>query len=138
MKRWWSYEGMVAFKKHAEVIRKDAEEDKYAAWEKAWRDVMDKMGGRAIATGKTHVKSERALSRRAFGDSILQSALCSVKCCVGHKVRCHDQSTKTRNQKKRCADSKMKTSDQALRQQLKQWTRELNPQIQSGLNVFEL
>jgi hypothetical protein len=40
----WSKEGMMAFKKYVEAIRKDVEEDKYVAWENAYRDVMEKLG----------------------------------------------------------------------------------------------
>jgi hypothetical protein len=40
----WSDEGMVAFEKYVEAIRKDVEDDKYVAWEKAYRDVMEKLG----------------------------------------------------------------------------------------------
>ena len=40
----WSDGGMVAFEKYVQTIRKDVEDDKYVAWEKAYRDVMDKLG----------------------------------------------------------------------------------------------
>jgi hypothetical protein len=40
----WSDEGMEAFERYVKEIRKDAEEDKYVAWEKAYRDVMEKLG----------------------------------------------------------------------------------------------
>jgi hypothetical protein len=40
----WSDEGMMAFEKYVEAIRKDVEEDKYAAWENAYLDVMEKVG----------------------------------------------------------------------------------------------
>jgi hypothetical protein len=40
----WSNEGMMAFKKYVNSIRKDVEEDKYVAWEIAHRDVMEKLG----------------------------------------------------------------------------------------------
>jgi hypothetical protein len=40
----WSDEGMMTFKKYVEAIRKDVEEDKYVAWENAYRDVMEKLG----------------------------------------------------------------------------------------------
>ena len=34
---------MVTFEKYVKAIRKDAEEDKYVAWEKVYRDVMEKL-----------------------------------------------------------------------------------------------
>ena len=34
----------MTFEKYVEAIRKDVEEDKYVAWEKAYRDVMEKLG----------------------------------------------------------------------------------------------
>jgi hypothetical protein len=40
----WSDEGMVAFENYVRAIRKDAEEDKYIAWEKGYRDVMKRLG----------------------------------------------------------------------------------------------
>ena len=40
----WSDQGMMAFEQYVEEIRKDVEEDKYVAWEKAYRDVMEKLG----------------------------------------------------------------------------------------------
>jgi hypothetical protein len=40
----WSDEGMVAFEKYVEAIKKDVEDDKYVAWEKAYRDVMERLG----------------------------------------------------------------------------------------------
>ena len=40
----WSNEGMMAFEKYVEAIRKDVEEDKYVAWENAYQDVMEKLG----------------------------------------------------------------------------------------------
>ena len=40
----WSDEWMVTFEKYVEAIRKDVEDDKYVAWEKAYRDVMEKLG----------------------------------------------------------------------------------------------
>ena len=40
----WSDQGMMTFEKYVEEIRKDVEEDKYVAWEKAYRDVMEKLG----------------------------------------------------------------------------------------------
>ena len=40
----WSDQGMVAYKKFVEEIKKDVEEDKYVAWEKAYQDVMEKLG----------------------------------------------------------------------------------------------
>jgi hypothetical protein len=40
----WSNEGMVTFEKYVEAIKKDVEEVKYVAWEKAYRDVMEKLG----------------------------------------------------------------------------------------------
>ena len=40
----WSDEGMVTFEKYVKAIRKDVEEDKYVAWEKAYREVMEKPG----------------------------------------------------------------------------------------------
>jgi hypothetical protein len=36
----WSDEGMVAFEKHVLATRKDAEDNKHAAWEKACWEVM--------------------------------------------------------------------------------------------------
>jgi hypothetical protein len=35
---------MVAFENYVEEIRRDEEEGKYVAWEKAYRDVMEKLG----------------------------------------------------------------------------------------------
>ena len=35
---------MVAFEKYVKAIRKDVEDDKYLAWEEAYRDVMEKLG----------------------------------------------------------------------------------------------
>jgi hypothetical protein len=40
----WSDEGMLAFEKYVEMIRKDVEQSKYVAWEKAYREVMKKLG----------------------------------------------------------------------------------------------
>ncbi len=40
----WSDEGMMAFEKYVEAIRKDVEEERYVAWENAYREVMDKLG----------------------------------------------------------------------------------------------
>ena len=40
----WSDEGMVTFETYVKAIRKDVEENKYVAWEKAYRDVMGKLG----------------------------------------------------------------------------------------------
>ncbi len=40
----WSDEGMKAFEKYVEAIRKDVEDDKYVAWENAYQDVMEKLG----------------------------------------------------------------------------------------------
>jgi hypothetical protein len=40
----WSDEGMKAFEKYVETIRKDVEQSKYVAWEKAYREVMEKLG----------------------------------------------------------------------------------------------
>jgi hypothetical protein len=40
----WSDEGIVAFKNYVKEIRRDEEEGKYVAWEKAYRDVMEKLG----------------------------------------------------------------------------------------------
>jgi hypothetical protein len=40
----WSDEGMMAFENYVEAIRKDVEEEKYIAWENAYRDVMEKLG----------------------------------------------------------------------------------------------
>jgi hypothetical protein len=40
----WSDEGMVTFEKYVKAIRKDVEEDKYVAWEKAYRVIMEKLG----------------------------------------------------------------------------------------------
>ena len=36
-------QGMVTFEKLVKAIRKDVEEDKYIAWEKAYRGVMEKL-----------------------------------------------------------------------------------------------
>jgi anti-sigma28 factor (negative regulator of flagellin synthesis) len=43
----WSDEGMVTFEKFVEAIKKDVEEGKYVAWEKAYREVMVRLGGHA-------------------------------------------------------------------------------------------
>jgi hypothetical protein len=40
----WSDEGMVTFENYVKAIRKDVEQDKYVAWEKAYRDVIEKLG----------------------------------------------------------------------------------------------
>jgi hypothetical protein len=40
----WSDEGMLAFEKYVMTIRKDVTEGKYVAWEKAYREVMEKLG----------------------------------------------------------------------------------------------
>jgi hypothetical protein len=40
----WSDEGMVTFEKYVEAIQKDVKDDKCVAWEKAYRDVMEKLG----------------------------------------------------------------------------------------------
>jgi hypothetical protein len=40
----WSDEGMVAFERYVGAIKKDAEADKYVVWEKAYREVMEKLG----------------------------------------------------------------------------------------------
>jgi hypothetical protein len=40
----WSDEGMVAFESYVGAIKKDAEDDKYVVWEKAYREVMEKLG----------------------------------------------------------------------------------------------
>jgi hypothetical protein len=40
----WSDEGMETFEKYVKEIRKDVEEDKYLAWEQAYRDVMERLG----------------------------------------------------------------------------------------------
>ena len=39
----WSDEGMVAFEKHLKVIKKDVEDGKYQAWERAYREVIQTM-----------------------------------------------------------------------------------------------
>ena len=39
----WSDEGMVAFEKHLRVIKKDVEDGKYLAWERAYREVIQTM-----------------------------------------------------------------------------------------------
>jgi hypothetical protein len=39
----WSDEGMVAFENYVKEIQRDEEEGKYVAWEKAYRDVMEKL-----------------------------------------------------------------------------------------------
>jgi hypothetical protein len=40
----WSDGGMLAFENYVKAIRKDVEDGKYVAWEKAYRDVMEKLG----------------------------------------------------------------------------------------------
>jgi hypothetical protein len=40
----WSDEGMVAFENYVKEIRRDEEEGKHATWEKAYRDVTNKLG----------------------------------------------------------------------------------------------
>ena len=40
----WSDEGMLAFEQYVETIRKDVEQRKCVAWEKAYRDVMERLG----------------------------------------------------------------------------------------------
>ncbi len=39
----WSDEGMLAFEKHVTTIKKDVEDGKYLAWERAYREVMEKL-----------------------------------------------------------------------------------------------
>jgi hypothetical protein len=46
----WSDEGMMTFEKYVKAIKKDVAEDKYIAWEKAYREVMKRLG---------HSKKER-------------------------------------------------------------------------------
>jgi hypothetical protein len=40
----WSDEGMLAFEQYVETIQKDVEQRKYIAWEKAYRNVMERLG----------------------------------------------------------------------------------------------
>jgi hypothetical protein len=40
----WSDEGMLAFEKYVTTIRKDVADGKYVTWEKAYREVMEKLG----------------------------------------------------------------------------------------------
>jgi hypothetical protein len=40
----WSDVGMVAFEQYVGAIKKDVEDDKYVGWEKAYREVMEKLG----------------------------------------------------------------------------------------------
>jgi hypothetical protein len=40
----WSDEGMEAFEQYVGAIKKDVEDDKYIAWEKAYREVMERLG----------------------------------------------------------------------------------------------
>ena len=40
----WSDEGMVAFEKHVKVAKKDEEDGRHEDWDKACRDVMEKLG----------------------------------------------------------------------------------------------
>jgi hypothetical protein len=47
----WSDEGMVAFETYVGAIKKDVEDDKYVAWEKAYRDVMEKLGHSKVNDG---------------------------------------------------------------------------------------
>jgi hypothetical protein len=54
----WSDEGMMAFEKYVEAIRKDVEEDKYIAWENAYRDVMEKLG-HSKKDDEDHLQKER-------------------------------------------------------------------------------
>jgi hypothetical protein len=46
----WSDEGMMTFEKYVKAIKKDVADDKYIAWEKAYREVMKRLG---------HSKKER-------------------------------------------------------------------------------
>ena len=39
----WSDEGMLAFEKHVMTIKKDVEDGKYLAWERAYREVMERL-----------------------------------------------------------------------------------------------
>jgi hypothetical protein len=43
-RKGWSDEGMMAFEKYVKAIRKDVEEERYVAWENAYREVMEKLG----------------------------------------------------------------------------------------------
>ena len=40
----WSDQGMVAFETYVEEIRKDVQDNRYVAWENAYREVMRKLG----------------------------------------------------------------------------------------------
>ena len=39
----WSDEGMVTFEKYVKAIGKDVDEHKYVAWERAYREIMEKL-----------------------------------------------------------------------------------------------
>ena len=54
----WSDEGMATFEKYVRAIKKDVEEDKYVAWEKAYREVMEKLG-HSRRTDNDRVQQER-------------------------------------------------------------------------------
>ena len=40
----WSDEGMRAFEKYVKAVRKDEEDGKCVAWDKAYWDAMEKLG----------------------------------------------------------------------------------------------
>jgi hypothetical protein len=60
----WSGKGMLAFEKHVTTIKKDVEDGKYVAWERAYQQVMERLklgpwkkNRGAIAKGKVQAKS---------------------------------------------------------------------------------
>jgi hypothetical protein len=55
----WSDEGMVTFEKYVRAIKEDVEEDKYVAWENAYREVMEKLGHSRSRTDNDRVQQER-------------------------------------------------------------------------------
>jgi hypothetical protein len=40
----WSDEGMVTFEQYVKAVKKDVDDGKYIAWERAYREVMEKLG----------------------------------------------------------------------------------------------
>ena len=54
----WSDEGMMAFEKHVRTIRKDVEDGKYIAWEKAYWEIIETMGHSGNGDGAPSQKAK--------------------------------------------------------------------------------
>ena len=50
---------MEAFEKYVEEIKKDVEQDKYVAWENAYREVMKKLGHSRTKESENKVEETR-------------------------------------------------------------------------------